>query len=69
MALWFLVSLFQPFKGDGEGTVRVSIPTGATVSEIGETLEENDVISNKFFFRARVTLGGSRGDLKPGTTS
>ena len=66
VALWFLVSLFQPFKGDGEGTVRVSIPTGATVSEIGETLEENDVISNKFFFRARVTLGGSRGDLKPG---
>ena len=66
VALWFLWSLFQPFKGDGEGTVRVNIPTGASVSEIGDLLEENDVISSAFFFRTRVTLGGSRGDLKPG---
>ncbi len=67
VAVWFLVSLFQPFKGDGEGEVRVQIPTGASVTEIGEILEENDVISSAFFFRARVTLGGSRGDLKPGS--
>jgi uncharacterized YceG family protein len=66
-AAWFLVSLFQPFKGDGEGLVRVAIPTGATVTQIGDILEENDVISNAFFFRARVTLGGNRGDLKPGS--
>ena len=63
---WFLFSLFQPFKGDGEGLVRVAIPTGASVTQIGDILEENDVISNAFFFRARVTLGGNRGDLKPG---
>ena len=63
---WFLFSLFQPFKGDGEGLVRVAIPTGASVSEIGDILEENDVIASAFFFRARVTLGGDRGDLKPG---
>jgi peptidoglycan lytic transglycosylase G len=66
-AVWFLVSLFQPFKGDGEGEVRVQIPTGATVTQIGDILEENDVISNAFFFRTRVTLGGDRGDLKPGS--
>jgi uncharacterized YceG family protein len=65
-ATWFLVSLFQPFKGDGEGVVRVAIPTGASVTEIGDILEENDVISSAFFFRTRVTLGGTRGDLKPG---
>ena len=67
IASWFLFSLFQPFKGDGEGDVRVQIPTGASVSQIGDILEENDVISSAFFFRARVTLGGSRGDLKPGS--
>jgi peptidoglycan lytic transglycosylase G len=66
-AVWFLVSLFQPFKGDGEGEVRVQIPTGATVTQIGDILEENDVISSAFFFRTRVTLGGDRGDLKPGS--
>jgi UPF0755 protein len=66
-AVWFLFSLFQPFKGDGEGEVRVQIPTGATVTAIGDILEENDVISSAFFFRTRVTLGGDRGDLKPGS--
>ena len=67
LAVWFLVSLFQPFKGDGEGEVRVQIPTGATVTQIGDILEENDVISSALFFRTRVTLGGDRGDLKPGS--
>ena len=65
-ATGFLFSLFQPFKGDGEGDVRVQIPTGASVSQIGDILEENDVIASAFFFRTRVTLGGNRGDLKPG---
>ena len=65
-AAWFLFSLFQPFKGDGEGLARVAIPTGASVTQIGDILEENDVIDSAFFFRARVTLGGNRGDLKPG---
>ena len=67
VAAWFLFSLFQPFKGEGEGEVRVQIPTGASVTQIGDILEENDVIASAFFFRARVTLGGSRGDLKPGS--
>jgi uncharacterized YceG family protein len=66
VAAWFLFSLFQPFKGDGEGQARVAIPTGASVTQIGDILEENGVIDSAFFFRARVTLGGSRGDLKPG---
>jgi uncharacterized YceG family protein len=45
----------------------VRIPTGATVSQIGDILEQNDVIASEFFFRARVTLGSNAGDLKPGS--
>jgi uncharacterized YceG family protein len=67
VAAWFLLSLFQPFKGDGDGIVRLQIPTGASVTQIGDILEDNGVVSSAFFFRARVTLGGSRGDLKPGS--
>lgn len=64
--LWFLFSVFQPFKGDGEGEVSVTIPTGAGVGDIADLLDERDVISNATFFEVRATLEGARGDLKPG---
>lgn len=64
--LWLLASLFQPFKGDGEGSVRVNIPTGSGVGEIADLLDERGVISNATFFEVRATIGGHRGDLKPG---
>ena len=64
---WFLLSLFQPFKGDGEGEVRVAIPKGAGVGEIGDLLEKQGVISSGFFFEARATISGRRDDLKHGT--
>ncbi|HWH45650.1 MAG TPA: endolytic transglycosylase MltG [Thermoleophilaceae bacterium] len=64
--VYLLVSIFQPFKGDGEGSVRVAIPTGAGVGEIADVLEERGVIGSATFFEARVTLAGRRGDLKPG---
>ena len=35
VAAWFLISLFQPFGGDGSGSVTVTIPKGASVGEIG----------------------------------
>ncbi len=63
---WFLLSLFQPLKGDGSGEVVVTIPRGATVSEIGDILEQKGVVSSAFFFRARTTLGGGGGDFKAG---
>jgi UPF0755 protein len=63
---WFLVSLFQPFKGDGEGSVRVAIPRGASLAEIADLLEHEDVISNSSFFELRARLAGRSGDLKPG---
>src|ERR687896_682555 len=64
--LWLALSLFQPFGGDGEGQVRVVIPTGAGTGEIGDLLAERGVVSNGFFFEARVTLAGRRGELRPG---
>ncbi|MFL5781648.1 MAG: endolytic transglycosylase MltG [Thermoleophilaceae bacterium] len=64
--LWFLVSLFQPFKGDGHGRVQVRIPKGSGVGQIADVLEESGVISNGFLFELRATLAGKRGDLKPG---
>jgi UPF0755 protein len=64
---WLLVSLFQPLKGDGEGQLRVVVPEGAGVGEIGDVLEERGVVSSSFFFELRATLSGRRGDLKPGT--
>ena len=40
---------------------------GASVGEIADILHERGVISSAFFFRARATVSGQRGDLKPGT--
>ncbi len=66
IGLWFLLSLFQPFAGDGEGEVGVRIPNGAGVSEIGQLLEDEEVISSSFFFGLRARLSGGSDDLKAG---
>jgi uncharacterized YceG family protein len=63
---WFLVSLFQPFKGDGEGEVRVVIPQGASLGAIADLLENRGVVSSSSFFELRARLAGRSGDLKPG---
>ena len=50
VAVWFLVSLFQPFKGSGSGSVVVTVPR-APVGQIGRAcLEKRDVVSSQFFF-------------------
>jgi UPF0755 protein len=65
---WFLVSLLQPFKGDGEGRgVRVLVPRGASVGQIGELLERRGVVASSFFFETRARLSGRSADLKPGS--
>jgi UPF0755 protein len=64
--LWFLGSLFQPFHGDGSGRVAVAIPKGASVSEIGDLLNEKGVIDNSTFFQVRVRLAGKSSDLYSG---
>ncbi len=66
-AAWFLVSLLQPFAGDGGRAIRVSVPKGATLGQIGDLLAERGVVSSSFFFQARARLAGDSGDLKPGS--
>lgn len=63
---WLLLSVFQPLKGDGEGSVRVSIPRGSGVHDIARIVEDRGVVSSAFFFEVRARLGGRGGDLKAG---
>jgi UPF0755 protein len=65
--LWFLIVLFQPFHGDGSGRVVVQIPKGASVSEVGQILDEQGVVSSSTLFQIRVTLAGKRSELYPGS--
>jgi UPF0755 protein len=65
-AAWFAISLFQPFKGDGDGEVRVTIPQGASLGEIADLLEAKGVVSSSSFFQLRARLAGRSGNLKPG---
>ncbi len=64
--LWFLNALFQPFHGDGDGRVQVTIPKGSSVSEVGDLLSEEDVIDNSTLFQVRVTLAGKRSEIYSG---
>ena len=66
VAAWFLISLFQPFGGSGSGEVTVTIPQGSSVSDIGDVLAKDKVVSSSFFFELRARLAGDSGDLKPG---
>lgn len=47
--------------------VTVDIPQGATVSEMGRTLQEAGVIRSSFMFGLTVRLQGIGGDLRAGT--
>jgi UPF0755 protein len=66
-AIWFVVSLFQPFKGDAS-TQRstVLVPKGADAGKIGDILERRGVVSSSFFFDLRARLSGDRDKLRPG---
>jgi UPF0755 protein len=64
--LWFLVSLFQPFHGDGSGRVQVQVPKGSSVSEVGDLLSDKGVIDNSTLFQVRVTLAGKRSEIYSG---
>ena len=64
--VWFLVSLFQPFAGAGHGRVKVTIPPGSGVSQIGSILQHDRVISSSFFFKLAAVIDGDRGKLRAG---
>jgi UPF0755 protein len=66
LAIWLLFALFQPFHGGGSGQVRVTIPKGASVSEVGDLLGEQGVIDSSTLFQIRVTLEGKRSELYAG---
>jgi UPF0755 protein len=67
VVVWFLLSLFQPFKGDGGDEVRVVIPRGSGIGDIADLLERRGVVSSSFFFSLRAHLSGKGDDLKPGS--
>jgi cell division protein YceG involved in septum cleavage len=66
LVVWFLFALFQPLHGDGSGRVVIRIPKGASVSEVGDILDEEGVVSSSTLFQVRVTIAGKRSDLYPG---
>jgi UPF0755 protein len=61
VAIWFVVSLFQPFHGGGNGRVVVNLPRGASARSIGGLLARDHVVSSGFFFSLRAALAGKRG--------
>jgi UPF0755 protein len=65
--IWFLVQLFQPFRGAGSGRLTVTIPARSTSSQIGDLLARDGVISSSFFFELRATLAGERSSMRSGT--
>jgi UPF0755 protein len=64
--VWFLTMLFQPFGSAGHGRVRVTIPQGSSLSQIGSILERDGVISSSFFFKLRAAIDGDRSKLRAG---
>jgi UPF0755 protein len=65
--VFMVVAIFEPFKGDGGQEVRVRIPAGLGAGGVGDLLAERGVVSSGFFFEARATIEGKRGDLRSGT--
>ena len=45
----------------------MKVPKGASVSEVGDLLDEHGVVSSSTLFQMRVTLAGKRSELYPGT--
>jgi UPF0755 protein len=66
VALYAINATFQPFHGDGSGSVRVRIPEGTDAGEIGDILAAKGVIDSASFFSLNATVTGRRGGLRPG---
>ncbi len=61
------VKTFQPLHDDGSGLIRVKVPAGASVGDIGKLLEDRGVIGSSRWFQVNATLTGSRSGLRNGT--
>lgn len=66
-AIWFLIQLFQPFQGSGQGNVTVTVPPHSSSKQVGDLLARDGVVSSGFFFDLRAMLSGDRGKLLAGT--
>jgi UPF0755 protein len=66
VALYVINATFQPFRGEGTGSVRVSIPEGADAGRIGDILAERGVVDSGTFFQLNATLTGRRAGLRSG---
>ena len=66
---WFLIAFFQPppfDPGDGSGEAIVTVPDGASASQVADLLSENDVVSNGTLFEWRLKLAGKTDQILPG---
>jgi UPF0755 protein len=66
VGIYGLYATFQPFHGQADGQVSVTIPEGADVGEIGRLLADAGVIDSATFFGINATITGRRGGLRPG---
>jgi len=66
-ALYALNATFQPFHGDGQGSVQVTVPEGADAGAIGTLLASKGVVDSARFFEVNATVTNRRGKLRPGT--
>jgi peptidoglycan lytic transglycosylase G len=69
LVVWFLVAFFQPppfDPGNGTGEVVVTVPSGATASDVADLLSKDGVVSNGTLFEWRLKLAGKSGSILPG---
>jgi UPF0755 protein len=68
LLVYFADRVLQPGHSDGDARrpVVITIPQGATASEIADELQHQGVIDSTFFFNIRSHLDGRRGELKAG---
>jgi peptidoglycan lytic transglycosylase G len=70
LVAWFLIAFFQPppfDPGNGNGKQAiVTVPEGASASDVADLLTANDVVSNGTLFEWRLKLAGKTGDILPG---
>jgi UPF0755 protein len=66
---WFLIAFFQPppfDPGKGSGQAIVTVPKGASASQVADLLTKNDVVSNGTLFEWRLKLAGKTDQILPG---
>ena len=69
LVAWFLIAFFQPppfDPGNGTGEAIVTVPEGASASEVAHLLTAQDVVSNGTLFEWRLKLAGKTDKILPG---